>query len=357
MNRYSRHIILNEVGQAGQDKLLNSKILVVGAGGLGCPVLQYLAAAGIGCIGIVDHDSVDESNLQRQILYGKSSLGNNKALAAKERLEDLNDTIEIIAYPYQLNAENALDLFKAYDIIVDGTDTIKSRYLISDAALMTNKPVVYGAIYKFEGQVAVFNYKDGPSYRCLFPSPPKSGSIASCSDIGVLGVLPGIIGTMQANEVIKIVLGMNGVLSGKILCYDARTTNSYLIKLNPSKDEKSKIRNQDELLEIETDDSCEPIQSISAELALRKTDATFIDVREHHELPKIEVHNLIQIPLGSLTDRIDEIDHSKDIIVFCQSGIRSARAIQILTANGMRNCYNLEAGASAILNQLNTKIL
>ena len=199
MSRYNRHIILSDVGQEGQDKLLSAKVLVVGAGGLGCPVLQYLVAAGIGKIGIIDFDVIEESNLQRQILFGASSLGLNKALAAKKRLEDLNPTITINAYPKKLTPNNVLEYFDNYDIIVDGTDNFSTRYLINDAAIIKNKPVVYGAIYKFEGQVSVFNHKNGPSYRCLFPTPPKEGSVANCTEVGVLGVLPGIIGGMQAN--------------------------------------------------------------------------------------------------------------------------------------------------------------
>ena len=206
MSRYNRHIILSEIGQAGQDKLSNAKVLVIGAGGLGCPVLQYLAAAGIGTIGIVDFDIVDISNLQRQVLFGTSSLGKNKAEAAKQRLEDLNNEISIIAYPEKLTHKNAIDLFNQYDIIVDGTDNFETRYLVNDACIITNKPLVFGAIYKFEGQVSVFNYQNGPSYRCLFPSPPKEGTVPNCSEIGVLGVLPGIIGSMQANEVLKIII-------------------------------------------------------------------------------------------------------------------------------------------------------
>ena len=223
MNRYNRHIILSEIGQIGQDKLTNAKVLVVGAGGLGCPILQYLAAAGIGTLGVIDFDVVDESNLQRQILFGTSSLKQNKAIAAKKRLEDLNDTITINAYPYQLDYQNALDLLIQYDIVVDGSDNFETRYLVNDACIITNKPLVFGAIYKFEGQLAVFNYENGPSYRCLFPNPPKKDSVPNCSEIGVLGVLPGIIGTMQANEVLKIILSIGNTLSGKLFCFNALT--------------------------------------------------------------------------------------------------------------------------------------
>lgn len=236
MSRYNRHIILPEIGKEGQDKISKAKVLVIGAGGLGCPIAQYLAAAGIGILGIIDFDVVDISNLQRQVLYGKSSLGKNKALAAKQRLEDLNDTITINAYAEKLTHKNAIELFSNYDIVVDGSDNFNTRYLVNDACIITNKPLVFGAIYKFEGQVSVFNYKNGPSYRCLFPNPPEEGAVPNCSEIGVLGVLPGIIGTMQANEVLKMVLELGDVLSGKLLCYNALTLQNSILKIQRSEE-------------------------------------------------------------------------------------------------------------------------
>ena len=229
MERYSRHIALNEIGVRGQEKISKAKVLVVGAGGLGCPVLQYLAAAGIGTLGIVDFDVVEESNLQRQILYGTSTTGENKALAAKKKLEDLNPTISIDAIPEKLAYSNVVSLFNQYDIIVDGSDNFETRYLINDAALITNRPVVFGAIFKFEGQLSVFNYNNGPTYRCLFPVPPTKENIPNCSEVGVLGVLPGIVGSMQANEVLKIVLGIGEVLSGKLCCYNSKTNDFQIL--------------------------------------------------------------------------------------------------------------------------------
>ena len=234
MNRYSRHIALSEIGQAGQNKLLNAKVLVIGAGGLGCPILQYLAAAGVGNIGIVDFDTIELSNLQRQVLFGSASIGLNKAEAAKTRLQDLNNTISITAYPKKLTHQNSLSLFKNYDIIVDGTDNFETRYLINDAAIITNKPVVFGAIYKFEGQVSVFNYKAGPSYRCLFSDQQEKEQSGHCEDVGVLGVLPGIIGSMQANEVLKMILEIGNILSGKLLIYNALNFQTSVIKINKS---------------------------------------------------------------------------------------------------------------------------
>ena len=234
MNRYNRHIILSEIGQAGQDKISSAKVLIIGAGGLGCPIALYLTAAGVGTLGIIDFDTVEISNLQRQVLYGTSTLGKNKAIAAKERLEDLNDDISIVAYPEKLTHKNAIDLFNQYDIIVDGTDNFETRYLVNDACIIANKPFVFGAIYKFEGQISVFNYKNGPSYRCVFPNPPEKGSVPNCSEIGVLGVLPGIIGTMQANEVLKMILELGNTLSGKLLCYNALTLQNSILKIKKS---------------------------------------------------------------------------------------------------------------------------
>ena len=358
MSRYSRHIILDEIGQAGQDKLSRAKVLVVGAGGLGCPVLQYLTAVGIGTLGIIDFDVVEESNLQRQILFGTSSLGINKAIAAKNRLEDLNPTITIEAYPEKLTPKNALEYFKIYDIIVDGTDNFTARYLVNDAAIITNKPVVYGAIYKFEGQVSVFNYIGGPSYRCLFATPPKEGSAANCSDVGVLGVLPGIIGTMQANEVLKIILDFENVLSGKLLCYNAKTSETVTLKISKSASEIEKVLAKKASFQNQAFEAfCQlPVIDISAEEAFQLENCQFIDVREFSEKPSIEMNNCIQIPLGELAHNLNRIDSEKNKIVFCQVGVRSKAAVELLQKHGFSNCYNLKTGASAVLEQLKVKM-
>jgi len=351
LNRYNRHIILSEIGQKGQDKLSNVKVLVVGAGGLGCPALQYLTAAGIGTIGIIDFDIVTESNLQRQVLFGTSSLGKNKAIAAKERLQDLNNTVKINAYPEKLTHKNALAFFKDYDVIVDGTDNFATRYLINDASVITNKPLVYGAIYKFEGQVSVFNYQGGPSYRCLFPIPPKEGAIPNCSEIGVLGVLPGIIGSMQANEVLKIILSLGNVLSGKLLCYNALTTQTNTLIVNKSENEINEIlSNKDNFQNNKKEFSCSfSLPEISIEEAFQKNNVQFIDVRERHELPKIEALNPTQIPLSELENNLDKIDSEKEKIIFCQVGIRSKTAVSILQKHNINKCYSLKEGASEIL--------
>lgn len=344
MNRYNRHIILTEIGQKGQDELSQAKVLVIGAGGLGCPVLQYLTAAGIGTLGIIDFDVVEKSNLQRQILFGTSSLGQNKAIAAKNRLTDLNPTITINAYPEKLTSNNALELFNSYDIIVDGSDNFATRYLVNDAAIIANKPFVYGAIYKFEGQVSVFNYNNGPHYRCVFPNPPKDGSIANCSEVGVLGVLPGIIGTMQANEVIKIILNLGDILSGKLLCYNAKTSQISTLKINKIDAEPITT-----LKDNYSDNSCEiKVQEISLEEALQKDNVVFIDVREVHEQPQFNSSNCIQIPLHKLEQNLNKINSKKTNIVFCQSGIRSKTAVELLQKHNIENCFSLKASASAL---------
>lgn len=357
MSRYSRHIVLSEVGQEGQSLISAAKVLVVGAGGLGCPTLQYLAAAGVGTLGIIDFDVVELSNLQRQILFGTSAIGMNKALAAKNRLEDLNPSIQIQAYPEKLTAKNALTLFDNYDIIVDGSDNFATRYLVNDASIITNKPVVFGAIYKFEGQVSVFNYQSGPSYRCLFPNPPKAGSVANCSEVGVLGVLTGIIGSMQANEVIKMILGFNHVLSGKLLCYNAKKAEITTIKVKKSEEAFEKVHAlKDQFTDQYPESSLEnEVQEISVEDALHMENVQFVDVRERGEYPQIEVPPNLQIPLGTLEENSNRFQAEKKYIIFCQSGIRSKVAVQLLQDMDIIHCYSLQGGALEIVAHLKTK--
>ena len=354
MSRYNRHIILSEIGQTGQDKISNAKILVIGAGGLGCPVLQYLTAAGVGAIGIIDFDVVEESNLQRQILFGTSSLGQNKAVAAKKRLEDLNDSISIIAYTEKLTNQNAIQLFNQYDIIVDGSDNFETRYLVNDACIIANKPLVFGAIYKFEGQVSVFNYQNGPSYRCLFPNPPEKDTVPNCSEIGVLGVLPGIIGSMQANEVLKIILGIGNVLSGKLLCYNALTSNTSILKINKSEEViKSVLKDKNNFHKKQLNDSCEiEVIEVSIKDIILNKNIQFIDIRESHEQPKVDNLQVTCIPLNELENHVEKIDLEKDKVLFCQSGIRSKKAVSILKNLNIENCFSLKEGASEIIEHL-----
>ena len=356
MHRYNRHITLPEIGLEGQQKLIQSKVLVIGAGGLGCPILQYLTAAGVGSIGIIDFDVVDILNLQRQVLYGSSSLGQNKALAAKKRLEDLNSDVNITAYPEALTHQNAINLFKNYDIIVDGSDNFETRYLVNDACIITNKPLVFGAIYKFEGQVSVFNYQNGPSYRCLFPNPPQKNSIPNCSEIGVLGVLAGVIGCLQANEVLKIILGIGDTLSGKLLLYNALSLQNTIINIQQSEEEIKKVLDsKDNFKTRETSNFCDTkIQNISIEDALNMSNIQFIDVREKYEQPKIEGIKVTQIPLSDLENQLHQLETEKDLVLFCQSGIRSKKAVSVLKDFKINNCYYLNEGAYDIIQYLKT---
>lgn len=358
--RYSRHILLDKVGLEGQKRLKNAKVLVIGAGGLSCPVLQYLTAAGVGLIGIIDFDVVDESNLQRQILFTTEDVGKYKVDAAYERLNKQNSFVDFNIYKEKLTTKNALELFQKYDIIVDGSDNFSTRYLVNDASVITNKPLVYGAIYKFEGQVAVFNYKDGPTYRCLFPEPPKAGSVPNCSDVGVMGVLPGIIGCQQANEVIKIILEIGEPLAGQLQTYDTLNNNFITLKINRSQNQIDQVlNNKDNFKNIDYDFFCgiinhNNINEITSkqlkELVIQKTNIQIVDVREKWESPRIdsliEFHdNLLIAPLNELDQFVDQIAKDKKVIVICQQGIRSAAAIKKLTNDyGFNNLINLKEG-------------
>ncbi len=349
MNRYKRHIVLDEIGQAGQAKINAAKVLVVGAGGLGCPVLQYLTGAGIGTLGIVDFDQVEESNLQRQVLFTTSSIGKNKAEVAKEVLLQLNPTIDIKSYPEKLVPENVVNIFKEYDIIVDGTDNFSARYLINDACTVLNKPFVYGAIYKFEGQVTVFNYQNGPSYRCLFSKPPNKNSTPNCSEVGVLGVLPGIIGTMQANEVLKIILGIGSTLSGKLFCFNTLTNQSTVIKIKKDQTVIDAVKKQGLNFDfLENTPQCfNSVPEIEMKAIISEENVQFIDVRELTETPRVQKDNLLEIPLSELTENINLISSEKKIIVFCKSGARSKQAVSTLREYHFLNCWSLKGGVFA----------
>jgi molybdopterin/thiamine biosynthesis adenylyltransferase/rhodanese-related sulfurtransferase len=345
--RYSRQLILDNVKEQGQDRLKNSRVLVIGAGGLGCPVLLYLAGGGIGKIGIMDHDLIDESNLHRQVLYGTEDCGKSKALIAEKKLHGQNPFIQIETYPYKLTPTNAREIFKQYDLIVDGTDNFSARYIINDAAVLENKPVVYGALYKFEGQVTVFNYQNGPTYRCLFPEPPKQAP--NCNEAGVLGVLPGIIGLYMANEVLKICLGTGTILSGKMHIYNG--LSSQLSTVQISKNNTLKIKSMQIHYETTGISICEfdnlNIQEINSDTfnELIHTEATFLDVRESWELPRILSRSSLEIPLNQIENRVTEIPKDKQVIVFCKSGNRSKLAIHFLTKHfGFKNLYNLKEG-------------
>ncbi len=339
--QYNRHLILNEIGAEGQLKLKQAKVLVIGAGGLGCPVLQYLTAAGVGTIGIIDDDVVDQSNLQRQILYTVDDIGLSKAKTAVKRLSRLNPFVKFDVYNEKLTRENAILVFSNYDIIVDGSDNFSTRYLANDAAVITNKPLVYGAVFKFEGQVSVFNYKGSGTYRCLYPTPPKPNESPNCSEIGVLGVLPGIIGSLQANETLKIICGIGAVLANKLLIYDSLQMNQMLLKYD--KDTKTNVT----ALETDYDFFCGILskEEISLEMFQKnKEKYNLLDVREIREREEYHIGGQ-HIPLGELLERLDEVHHNKDLVVYCQSGVRSGRAIEILSEHNFKaKTLNLKGG-------------
>ncbi len=346
IKQYSRHLLLNEIGDKGQEKLKAAKVLVIGAGGLGCPILQYLAAAGIGTLGIIDHDKVDISNLQRQVLFNHKDIGKNKAKIAGEKLCHLNPYIKFQIFDFALSPENALEIFKDFDIIVDGSDNFPTRYLVNDAAIICDKPLVFGSIFKFEGQVSLFNYKGGPSYRCLFPSPPSPGEVPNCSEIGVLGVLPGIIGSFQANEVLKLVLEIGENLSGKLLTFNALNYSQQIFKFSKSKDLAVTA------LQTEYESFCginPNLEQISwEELENYKEEFSLLDVRtaEERELKSL---GGFHIPLNEMEQKWKEIDTRKTLVVYCQSGKRSEAAIGILQAKiPSLRILNLEGGLNNV---------
>ena len=359
LSRYDRHIIIPDFGFEGQKKLKAAKVLVIGSGGLGSPSLLYLAAAGVGTIGIIDFDVVDDSNLQRQVLFGVDEIGKPKVEAAKKRLESLNPHITIKVYNEQLTSKNALDIIKDYDVVADGTDNFPTRYLVNDACVLLDKPNVYGSIFQFEGQVSVFNYRDkngepGPNYRDLYPSPPPPGLVPSCAEGGVLGVLPGIIGSLQALEVIKVITGIGETLSGRFFIFDALNfeTRIFKIKRNPANPLNGENPTIKALIDYEQ--FCgmkaveKPIKEITAkelyDLQVRGEDIQIIDVREPHEYEIANISGEL-IPLATVSANADKIDRNKKVIVHCKMGGRSAKAIRELEEKfGFRNLYNLKGG-------------
>ncbi len=347
-NRYNRQTILPQVGDAGQEKLSDAKVLVVGAGGLGCAILPYLVSAEVGTVGIIDHDVVDESNLQRQVMYKESSVDKSKVEEAKKFLTGLNSSVNIQAYNTKLDAGNAIDLFGNYDLIVDATDTIGIRYLINDASIITGKPFVYGSVFKFEGQVSVFNYKNGPTYRCLYPN--KDTIVQNCTEAGVMGVVVGTTGMLQANEVIKMILGIGEILSGELLIYNNLTNDQHKFKFQKN---TSTVVDEDY---FKNEHLNQPEIEISVENALKK-DCIFLDVRELHETPKLELENNIRIPLSQLKNKLNGLDKDDEIILYCQSGIRSLQAVHILKEHNFQNVKSVQGGALKMMEILKEKQL
>ena len=360
LTRYSRHFILPEIGEEGQKKLLKSKVLIIGAGGLGSPLGLYLAAAGIGTLGIVDFDKVDLSNLQRQILHTNDEIGKLKLDSAERRIKAMNPDTQVIKYPIKLDSTNALDILKNYDVVIDGTDNFPTRYLTNDACVFLNKPNIYGSIFRFDGLTTVFS-KEGPCYRCLYPEPPPPGLVPSCAEGGVLGVLPGVIGVIQATEAIKIIAGIGKTLVGRLLVYDALQMTFRELKIrkdpscpvcgkNPSikklidyeqfcgLNRGARLANEPGVIEISVEDLKRKLD--------HKEDFILIDVRESFEHQIAHLKKAKLIPLGQLESRVSELEEfkGKEIVAHCHHGGRSRKALELLRSKGFKNLKNVAGG-------------
>lgn len=359
--RYSRHFVLPGFGEEAQTKLKNSSVVVIGAGGLGCPVLQYLAAAGVGTIAIIDHDRISLSNLQRQVLFNADEIGLYKSEVALAKLQRLNANITFRSIVNQINSQNALQVLAPYDLIIDCTDNFPTRYLLNDASVLLNKPLIYGSIFRYEGQVAVFNYQGGVIYRDLYPQPPAPGTVPTCEEGGVLGVLVGIIGSLQANEALKILAGFTPPLSGKLLLFDSLSNETTIVVI-PAKNERKKIS---EL--IDYDDFCNvqsnPVNTMKEvtvqelkELKDKGAHFQLIDVREPHEVDICEIGGEL-IPQADIPLNVDKISRDKQVIIHCRSGARSGNMVKWLETNhGFTNLYNLKGGILAWAKEIDTSM-
>ena len=360
--RYSRHLLIPEVGLDGQRKLKGSSALIIGTGGLGSPVALYLAAAGVGRIGLVDYDVVDSSNLQRQIIHGTSTIDKLKVESARDRMLDVNPDIEVEIYNEPFTSENAMRIAQDYDILIDGTDNFPTRYLTNDVSVFLGKPNVYGSIFRFDGQASVFYAKEGPCYRCLFPEPPPPGLVPSCAEGGVLGVLPGTIGTVQATEALKMLLGIGSPLTGKLLLYNALDMSFDFVTLK--KNPKCRVCGPDadikELIDYEEfcgvpghdhdEGSAGDKWDITApELSerMKHNHLKLLDVREPHELQISALPDALNIPLGTLAARLSELDSAEEMVILCKSGTRSTRALELLVTAGFKKVKNLKGGINA----------
>jgi sulfur-carrier protein adenylyltransferase/sulfurtransferase len=362
INRYSRHLLLPEVGVEGQEKICDSKVLLIGTGGLGSPLALYLAAAGVGNLGLIDFDVVDFSNLQRQVAHGESTVGKLKVDSAKDRIADLNSSINVTTYNTRLSSENVMEIFSNYDIIVDGTDNFPTRYLASDACVLLKKPYIYGCILRFEGQASVFDSRVGPCYRCLYPEPPPPGLVPSCAEGGVLGILPGIVGLIQANEVIKLVLGVGESLIGRLLIFDALSMKFKEMKLR--KDPACPICGDNptitELVDYEQFCGIMPVQEsaddmdkeITVEQVKQMLDKKhvfkLIDVREPSEYNICNIEGAILIPLGDIEaqdiSRLNGLNLDDEIVLHCKAGVRSMKALKVLEEMGFHNLRSMRGG-------------
>ena len=373
LNRYSRHLVLPEVGIKGQEKIKQGKVLVVGAGGLGSPALMYLAAAGVGTIGIADFDKVEENNLQRQIIHSTKDVGALKTESAKNAINNLNPNISVKVYNEKLNSKNALEIIKKYDVVIDGSDNFPTRYLLNDACVLSKKPLVYGSIFRFEGHASVFNYEDGPCYRCLFPNPPPRNAVPSCAEAGVLGVLPGVIGTIEATEALKIILGIGETLSGRFLVYDALSITFRELKLGKNKncpicgesprikelmdyEEFCNIREAEEKSLMEDEVSVHQLKKMMDD----HEDFVLIDVREEPEWDICKIRGAKIIPLSQIAegnmDILENIEIDRKIVLHCHTGARSAQALIILKSLGFKNLKSLVGGIDAWSNEIDPEV-
>jgi adenylyltransferase/sulfurtransferase len=366
LQRYSRHLIMPEVTSEGQSRLKAARVLCIGAGGLGSPAALYLAAAGVGTIGIVDFDNVDLSNLQRQILHGTKDIGRGKLESARDRLQDINPQIQIDLHKCRFSSENASQLVAKYDVVVDGSDNFPTRYLSNDVCVFTRKPNIYGSVFRFEGQTTVFApHLGGPCYRCLFPEPPPPESVPNCAQAGVLGVLPGIIGMLQAIETLKLILGIGEALVGRLLHFDALKVK--FRELNLRRDPQCPVcgDNPTILSPIDYEQFCGvrdegSIPEMTPSELKRRMDARepfeLIDVREPFEYEIARIDGAKLIPLGELTERLGELNRERPIVVHCHSGMRSAQAVELLMQRGFTNVYNLEGGIDAWSDQIDPDV-
>jgi len=364
LRRYARHLAMPEVGLEGQRRLKTGRVLCIGAGGLGSPASMYLAAAGVGTLGLVEFDRVDDSNLQRQVLYTHADLGRPKLEVAAERLRAMNPAITVRTHGVRLNAENVEALFGEYDLIVDGTDNFATRYLVNDACVLFRKPNVYGSIFRFEGQASVFAMPGGPCYRCLHPEPPPPGLIQNCAEGGVLGVLPGIIGTIQATEAIKLLLGQGTPLVGRFLIFDALAMRFRELRLRRAPDcpacgdspTITALRDYDEYCDgvpqaHEEDDRAVTVEELKARMD-RQADFVLVDVREPGEYQICKIPGAQLIPLNELVERYRELPKDRELIIHCRSGVRSARAAHFLRGRGFQDVHNLEGGILAWIDRI-----
>src|SRR5258707_10987884 len=367
--RYSRHLLLPEVGMEGQQKLKAAKVLCVGTGGLGSPLAFYVAAAGVGTLGLVDFDVVDSSNLQRQIIHSTNDVGRLKLDSAEEKLKALNPYMKIVKYNTMLLSNNAMEIFKDFDIVADGTDNFPTRYLVNDACVLSGKPNVYGSIFRFEGQASVFATEQGPCYRCLYPEPPPPGLVPSCAEGGVLGILPGLVGVIQATEVIKLILGQGDPLIGRLLLIDALGMKFRELKLRKNSDCPACGKHPTITQLIDYNEFCgirgeeKPVETgvpeIQVEELKHRLDAGenlfVLDVREPHEYQICNIGGHL-IPLGDLPRRVNELDSSQEIVAHCRSGVRSAKAVDFLRQAGFKKVHNLAGGILAWADRIDPKM-